>query len=366
VRAEDYFWGLDLIRLGAALLVAFFHLTWMRGSLHPAITSGWIGVEIFFVLSGIVIAQSAQGRRAADFAVGRFLRLYPTAWICTLLCVAALLLAGSLGHYPWVSTRPLAILNSLTLFAGTSWVASAYWTMPVELAFYALVFLLLLAGRGNRLTALAGCLAVWSLLWNACLLASLAGALPGVQLPGGDTFFNMLLLQHGCFFSLGILLFRSQHQKLSRGLLLIVVLDLLAALCEIVSRANEIAGAAWVHESGLQLSIWGCGLWFAAMGAMLAALRFNRYFPANKRLRSMVRAGGLMTYPVYLLHESVGSVLDGALEALGGRERVAVPLAVLGCCLLALVVSRYVEPLLRRPLRALANRLAGAPPRGSS
>src|SRR4051812_23206228 len=76
-KSSSYVGGLDLIRFFAASLVLMFHLAFFSwGSsaglnyrLAGAPTSpelvfmnaGWVGVEVFFVLSGFVIAQSAKG-----------------------------------------------------------------------------------------------------------------------------------------------------------------------------------------------------------------------------------------------------------------------------------------------------------------
>jgi peptidoglycan/LPS O-acetylase OafA/YrhL len=47
--------GLDLIRFSAAFMVLAFHLC-AGTALGPLTRWGWVGVEIFFVLSGFVIA----------------------------------------------------------------------------------------------------------------------------------------------------------------------------------------------------------------------------------------------------------------------------------------------------------------------
>src|SRR4051812_28811563 len=90
-----YYTELDMVRFCSALLVAFFHLGFsgwaIQGSRGYEIYqglftipqtqylgfSGWVGVQIFFVISGLVVAQSAEGRSPADFLKGRIVRLYP-------------------------------------------------------------------------------------------------------------------------------------------------------------------------------------------------------------------------------------------------------------------------------------------------
>jgi peptidoglycan/LPS O-acetylase OafA/YrhL len=90
---------LDPLRFAAALGVAVFHLTfwswaWPSIGVAPGFEHyvaadlqfqsaasftwfGWVGVEIFFVISGFVIANSARNVSAREFLFGRALRLYP-------------------------------------------------------------------------------------------------------------------------------------------------------------------------------------------------------------------------------------------------------------------------------------------------
>src|SRR5262245_5050654 len=55
---------------------------------------GWVGVEIFFVLSGTVICMSAEGTTAFAFARNRIVRLYPAAWLCGTLTLVLLFFLG--------------------------------------------------------------------------------------------------------------------------------------------------------------------------------------------------------------------------------------------------------------------------------
>jgi peptidoglycan/LPS O-acetylase OafA/YrhL len=80
--------ALDLLRLFAVLAVVLYHYGF-RGAaadgfttasltdLTPIAKYGYLGVQLFFVISGFVIAYSAEGRTASGFAIARIARIYP-------------------------------------------------------------------------------------------------------------------------------------------------------------------------------------------------------------------------------------------------------------------------------------------------
>lgn len=159
--------GLDAIRFAAAMLVTLFHLGFLwwahpmdeasvrlhsdLAPLAPFVSSGWVGVPIFFMLSGFVIAFSAHGRGVRQFALGRAVRLYPAAWLCT--GVTALVIAPDPGLW-----RKLA--NSFALSPVGPWVSGVYWTIAIEIVFYAVVALLLASRRPRGLEELGIGLAI--------------------------------------------------------------------------------------------------------------------------------------------------------------------------------------------------------------
>lgn len=130
--------GLDLVRFVAG--VAGFHLGYWAwrdapSPLLPAISSwvafGWVGVEVFFVISGFVIAKSAANKTVTQFIKSRAKRLYPAVWICA--TITAVRSPTTIKSY----------LRSITLFPLGPWVSIVYWTLPLEMAFYAAVAIFL-------------------------------------------------------------------------------------------------------------------------------------------------------------------------------------------------------------------------------
>src|ERR1700728_2371472 len=99
--------GVDAIRCLAAVLVMVFHFSfwiWAGSAYHPGLgipppdyawltpltSAGWVGVQIFFVISGFVIVYSVGDATPFGFFRSRFLRLVPAAWICSSITMAAL------------------------------------------------------------------------------------------------------------------------------------------------------------------------------------------------------------------------------------------------------------------------------------
>jgi exopolysaccharide production protein ExoZ len=73
---RPYYYGVDLIRFFAAIAVLIFHLGYLNQSgieyrlVWPLAWQGWVGVEIFFVVSGLVIANSAAAASPIGFLRG--------------------------------------------------------------------------------------------------------------------------------------------------------------------------------------------------------------------------------------------------------------------------------------------------------
>ena len=86
---------LDGLRGVAIILVILFHYTWL--------TSGWVGVQLFFVLSGFLITGILLDTRTSPhyfrtFWIRRALRIFPLYYATLLaLVVGVPLLGGEAG-----------------------------------------------------------------------------------------------------------------------------------------------------------------------------------------------------------------------------------------------------------------------------
>jgi peptidoglycan/LPS O-acetylase OafA/YrhL len=349
--AAPVFLGLDLIRFWAAGLVVLYHLCfypWTYDSAAPALeyreqlapiaplaSTGWVGVPIFFVLSGAVIAASATGRSWVDFVRRRALRLYPAAWICASVTAATCLLVGE----PHIAVR---YFKSMALSPTGPWIDEVFWTLGVEIVFYAYVAAILAWFGSARLERAGLALgAAGTLYLSAVLLATAAGGGVRAELAWlGEGNGRLLLLSSGCYFGLGMVTWAIVSGGATRVRLAAAAAFTVAGLIA-VGRPAE--GA----------------LWLGAVAAIAASLRFHD--PIRQRLgrwSGQIRVIGLATFPLYLLHNEIGRAAMRAMSDLGAWAALGIALALV--LALSFLVTIFLEPRVRAALdRALPS---GPPP----
>ncbi|MEU9347892.1 acyltransferase [Streptomyces sp. NPDC048278] len=346
--------AMDGLRLVAALMVAAYHFlgtptphfwggTELRDFapfLHETSRYGWLGVEFFFVISGFVICMSCWGRTPGQFTVSRVARLFPAYW-CAVLLVVALVLVSRLGHWP-TATRidPRTVLGNLTMAPGplgVDLVDGVGWTLWVEARFYLLMAVLLVFGLTyRRVVTFCG----------AWLLAGVIAL--EVHTPLLDEF---VLPRYTGLFVAGIVLYLMH--RFGQSLLLWLLLGF-AWFFELTVLELRVADHATVPPGESRPSWAVCA---AVLTVCLGLLALAGVKGPLTRLRSrwLVTAGSL-TYPFYLVHQSIGIPLaKGLIRAvpeLGPLPSMAVSVVcVLGLSLfIHTTVERRLGHLLRRRL----------------
>ncbi len=150
---RTYFGGLNPLRLFAALSVLAFHVAGIDGfAAIPAsgplswIRGGWVGLDIFFVTSGLVVGQSAlSGWRKngpdfrADFVLHRLARIVPLYFLTGLVCAI---------FFSTFANDTVLQLLSHVFFVHNFWPSTIMsinppsWSLAVEMQLY---FMLLIA-----------------------------------------------------------------------------------------------------------------------------------------------------------------------------------------------------------------------------
>ncbi len=166
---------MDALRALAALLVVWTHVTeafvtfsprgaWLAEVAHYA-DFGRAGVVTFFAISGYVIPWSLKGERSAGaraFLIRRFFRLYPAYWLSVPL--------GAITSW-WMWGKPVTaalFLANLTMVQEALGFASfqgLYWTLQIELVFYAACLVLFWFGRLRSASTLRALIAGLALVF---------------------------------------------------------------------------------------------------------------------------------------------------------------------------------------------------------
>jgi exopolysaccharide production protein ExoZ len=221
-----FFTLVDQLRGVGALLVVYSHLvanflqernrTWIPGQivdvflldpLNAELNFGWIGVALFFFVSGFVVTSAASRENARTYAVRRLLRIYPPVFVLALL-VAVISYSGTLvPGLESVPTLPQVLLGASLanyLILGSPVLIAVGWTLVIEMFFYIGLFatrpLLHRAPALVTLVMLVASLAMAALSTQLgtpfALAASFAAFVP-LLLLGQITFFaRMSLIPH--------------------------------------------------------------------------------------------------------------------------------------------------------------------------
>ena len=374
-----YYAGVDLVRFFAASIVMLFHLSfysWAKNVGAPLQIDGsnffslaqytWfcaIGVQIFFVISGFVISESAHNSTATDFIRGRVLRLYPAAWICA----TATLVIGFLFVGLGTDAIHTAYIRSLGLWLWGPWIDASYWTLPIEICFYGLILVLLFVGQFKRLSWLAAFITCYS---SAYALAKFVGYNPHpnriVAFAQRNCLF--LLLEHGCFFALGIWFWLAARRRLTIMLAPFAIIAAAGCLLQITNeyepflRDNPVVRSYWTGSSVAPIS-----LWLMAVLIIFLSGYFERDLsPRSAQVLRLIRAIGLMTYPLYLLHDVIGVGILKSLISRGASPYPALFAAMATMVAASFIVSSWAEPSLRKLLASvLVRRSRDIPPQRS-
>jgi peptidoglycan/LPS O-acetylase OafA/YrhL len=344
------FHTLDALRGVAAIGVVLFH---MKLAFAPfAAPGGYLAVDLFFMMSGVVLSYAYESRFRAGmgtygFMRARLIRLYPLYFIGTLFGIAvtlASLFGRNIAHWdvsgllqaallalfflPHLSARPESEMFPLNI---------PCWSLFLEILVNLLFVVFWPALSSRRLIAvsiLTGSVVAFAIVHNGSI--DLGSTAPTFAVGLARTTFG---------FSVGVLIARHvRHAPRSDSNLGVLVI--LAAVC--------IAVSGW--PEGQFRAIWD-GV--CVLVLFPAIVYWGTRVDPGLRLRRIATFLGVTSYAVYVLHSPLSSVLNsvarrifgGAGEDIGAPYSGAVALSLLlaGCWL----VDRYIDMPARRRLNRL-------------
>lgn len=311
----------DALRGVAALAVVLFHYTTRFTELFaPSATPsfsvpyGHHGVNLFFIISGFVIFMTLdRTRRGMDFVVSRFSRLFPAYWAAVGITFAVTSIFGLPGKEV-TGLQAVANLSMIHGIFGVSHVDGVYWTLEVELLFYAGMFALFCRGQLHRV--------YWAMAVLLFMRMAYYVALHGWGIDFPWTLYRLTILKFVPWFALGIFVYQTAVSRSRVGDRAARVIALLALVCLLIVDG-------WVLAA-LALALVGL-VWAAASGRLT--------WLDNPVLGFF----GTISYTLYLVHENVGWVVQRKVLAEGGSVDASIGVALGVAVLLATLLTYAVE-----------------------
>jgi peptidoglycan/LPS O-acetylase OafA/YrhL len=364
---------IEVLRALAIAVVALSHYPvlffWGAGEtpLLAQYVTLWSGVDLFFAVSGFVIARdllrrletaAAEGtfrREAGAFWLRRVFRIWPSAWLWLGIGLAGTVAFNRSGAFGELWSNALdtaaAVLQAANLYfyacawktigCGKNWV---YWSLSLEEQFYILLplaFLLLRRRLGVALAVLAASQILlprplWSFGWAIRTDAILLGVL-------------LAMASHHALYR------RLEPTFLARRLLGVPVLLALVAGLLVLPNSRQF--------QLFEITPIGTGMLALVSAALVFVASFDAdYLLRPGRLRTAALWVGTRSYAIYLIHERAFALTREIWTRLCPADtvfdaRFAVPFVVTAA-LLTVGLSELNHRLVETPFRCLGRRLS--------
>ena len=265
---------------------------------------GFYGVQLFFVISGFVIFQTLEKTNGLrNFILKRLIRLLPTLLLCAIITFAVVEYAGDDQDFPFF--RPGSLLNflpSLTFITPAFWngllhrqdiayVDGVYWSLFAEIIFYivgGIIFFLKpkdFLSNWLRITLLVIAVRIVTSPRNQYLFPD---ALNSVF----DTIYNLyfsLNLNYWVYFALGVFFYSLYVKRQPSKLILLMAFSLVAF------------ELYFLGDAVLRML-------FLGIIALFCILIYKEHWLNFLKWRIIIQIG-IVSYPLYLLHQNIGLIL---------------------------------------------------------
>jgi peptidoglycan/LPS O-acetylase OafA/YrhL len=357
--------ALDGLRGLAMILVVCFHCAVAtRSSVFPTANSlynsltewGWLGVDLFFVLSGflitrILLASKQERGYFKNFYVRRTLRIFPLYY--TFLAIALWYLPGAADSV-WVQKHQawlwLYVSNWQSVFseAGSNPILGHFWSLSIEEQFYLVWPLIVLFMSQKQLLRFIGLALALLTAWRLFVFWQGDLEVLGKLLP--NTFYRSDGILWGAFLATLPPAFRPERSYGLRAIFAIAILVLVGMILSMHSIwVSSVAGAT-LGLSAANILFAGCCYFCTVPSSSFAKVFSN----------SWLRLLGRHSYAVYIFHIAVSYYLlpvfffefAAAVSGVGSFLLFRVSF-FLGVLLVSLGLARISGMILEEPFRAL-------------
>lgn len=332
---SDRIESINILRFLAAISVMMYHYTFMffhRGvsyldyqPLRTLFHYGYLGVDLFFIISGFVIAMTAKGRSWKDFIISRAARLYPVMWFSASV-TAIIFFVASISGIGEKSVSISTYLANLTLVPSLfheRMIDGSYWSLVVEIKFYFLIFLLVLFRMYRYLEPI-------TIGFSFALFVA--------------TFFLNLPANNASYFAAGILFYSIYEKGVSNIRAVTIFLLCTISMHYASSHASELSQGYRTIFNPNAIS-----LYIASFYTIFTLISLKLVSFKQKKIYGVL---GAVTYPVYLLHQEFGRIFFKFSEMVSIPAWFALLFQVSIIGILALLVVTYLEKRVQLKIKA--------------
>ncbi len=338
MTSKMHHYEIDYFRVLGALGVLFYHYTYrlvgtnadkvpLFSSLEHFTKFGYLGLNLFFLISGFVILWSASEKSALRFAISRMDRLYPAYWVCVTISALTVVFIGE------GSVTPIQYISNLTMlndYLNIDNIDGVYWTLHVELKFYAIVFVLILLNLVRKHY-------VWLTLWTIVTTSYLIWGQPISMGWYISPFYSSFFISGICFY----LIQRDGPQFRSCALLSINF------AISLQYTYNQTGG--FVRSPSEIDRLVACTF------IMAFFVLFYLFVVGRLRLPriDIIKKLSALTYVLYLIHAGVGKTLfDKVTGAWAVSRYLALAITIIFVFTITIAIHKYIEKALSGVLKA--------------
>lgn len=327
---------LDAIRALSCLNLLLFHFTWVyqekygfSSPLGFTFPYGKYGVQLFFMLSGLVNAMTLLSKRkSGDFITARCIRILPSYWLIILLNILLFAFIPLYNITPTVDTT-IANLTTMPMLFGFENMEPVTWTLQIEMLFY--VFLMTLLATGLLEKPLRTLLVAIIVCLVCCLTFTwFRSAYPGSLWNGRFRIVeDLFFMRNMPLFAMGILL---NELRCKRGRAWALWLGIIAS--GIVFHVIDL------REHNPLATILMFGLLTASAFGKVPVLRWKPLVYIS-----------FISYSLYLIHNNLGTLVMSQMELWGCPPILAFVLTTAFVIGLASAMTHWFEQPITRRLR---------------
>jgi len=337
---------IDLLRFIAAISVVLYHYTF-RGHMADNLSDlkfgflanlfkyGYLGVDLFFIISGFVIAFSIEKSDFISFVKSRFIRLFPAYWICLFITSFIIIFLGN-DRYHVNLVQFLANLTMLNGFVKIENIDGVYWSLFLELKFYIIISLVLLNSKIKK--------NIYYIMIGWLLISYLHFVLDFQS----NIFFKainyLFFFEYSSYFISGVMFYKIFKYGNSKKYSFAILFSFILSLLSINKHVAFLNDHYQVNFSIIIISI------FISIFYILFYLISTHNL--NILNKSFFLNLGVITYPLYLIHQYVGFILFNYFHQKVNKNILLLSVFLL-MILISYLINKYFEVPISKKIKSI-------------